>query len=319
MTVKSADTFDLRKRAILVRMQTKLFGTQKKDTEATEKLAAIYNANADQVFGSKSILNRKNPLFKKIEKIKGVARNTFLAMTGPWQDDGFRIISTKRYPQLNQFIDEVTSQFGEAVDEMVKYFDDLKAEAKINLGDLYDESLYPSEDGLRRAFKITFETEVIPDRTSTVLDLDADRTKKIIADATAADNERTVTLTTHTHAVVRKELEEMLTALTEFGDAITGTKRTRTFRDNLIKGMANLADTLPGLNVTGDVKLDKLGQKIAAKLTTVDAAELRGSKVKGDKRSKETREADAAKAREKVTADTKDILDDLDGVFGDPD
>ena len=318
MTVKSADTYDLRKRAILVRMQTKLFGTQKKDAEATEKLAAIFNAKVSFVSGNKSILNRKNPLFKKIEKIKGVARNTFLAMTGPWQDDGFRIISTKRYPQLNQFIDEITSQFGEAVDEMVRYFDDLKAEAKINLGDLYDESLYPTEDGLRRAFSITFETEVIPDRTSTVLDLDKDRTDKIVADAKAADKERTIALTTHTHAVVQKELEEMLAALTEFGDAITGTKRTRTFRDNLIKGMTNLADTLPGLNITGDVKLDKLGQRIAAKLTTVDAAELRGNKVKGDKRSKETREADAAKKREQLADDTKDILDDLDGVFGDP-
>jgi hypothetical protein len=81
--------------------------------------------------------------------------------------------------------------------------------------------------------------------------------------------------------------------------------------------MAALADTLPGLNVTGDPALDKLAKDIAAKLTVINAAELRGDKVKGDNRSKERVEAEAASKREETADAAAEILNDLDGIFGD--
>ena len=317
MTVKTTDTYDLRKRAILVKVNTSVLGTQKKDQEATAKAALDHNANKDQIFVGKNIVNRKNPLFKKLDKIRGLIRNTHLTSTGPWDDD-WRVISTKKYGSYRQVIEDLFAQAWEAVDEIVKYWEDLKAEAKINLGDLYDESLYPSVDHLRASFSFELETEVLPDRANTILDLDKARTDKIVADAKALDEKRVETLTDHTHKVVREELEGMVAALAEFGDDIPDTKRTRTFRDSLTKRMSALADTLPGLNITGDVKLDKLAKKIAAKLTIADAAELRGDKKKGDNRTDARREAEAATKREEVSNDAKEILNDLDGVFGNP-
>ena len=317
MTVATSDTYDIRKRAILVKVKTSILGTQKKDQEATTKAALDHNANRDQIFVGKSIINNKNPLFKMIVKIRGLIRNTHLTSTGPWDDD-WRVLTTKKYGSYRQVIEDLFAQAWEAVDEFIKYYEDIKAEAKINLGDLYDESLYPSADHLRASFSFELETEVLPDRANTILDLDKARTDKIIADAQALDNKRVETLTDHTHKVVREELEGMVAALAEFGDAIPDTKRTRTFRDSLTKRMAALADTLPGLNITGDVKLDKLAKKIAAKLTIADAAELRGDKKKGDNRTDARREAEAATKREEVSDDAKKILDDLDGVFGNP-
>ena len=317
MTIKTSDTYDIRKRAILVKVKTSILGTQKKDQEATTKAALDHNANRDQIFVGKSIINNKNPLFKMIIKIRGLVRNTHLTSTGPWDDD-WRVLTTKKYGSYRQVIEDLFSQAWEAVDEFIKYYEDVKAEAKINLGDLYDESLYPSADHLRASFAFELETEVLPDRSNTILDLDKARTDKIIADAKALDEKRVETLTDHTHKVVREELEGMVAALAEFGDTIPDTKRTRTFRDSLTKRMGALADTLPGLNIKGDVKLDRLAKKIAAKLTVVDAAELRGDKKKGDNRTDARREAEAATKREEVSNDAKEILNDLDGVFGNP-
>ena len=311
------DTYDLRKRAILIRINTKVFGTQKKHAEATEKAARDHNASTEQVFVGTNILNRKNPLFKKIDKIKGLIRNTHISMSGPWMDDGYRVITTKRYAQWRQVMEDLVSQFDEAVDDFVKAYADLQAEAKINLGNLYDADNYPPADEIRASFSVTLETEVLPDRgNNVILELDKARTDKIMADATATDQKRVKELTEHTHQIVRGELEGMIKALGEFGDAMDDTKRTRTFRDSLVKRMAGLADTLPGLNVTGDVRLDKLAQDIAGKLTTIDAAALRGDKVKGDNRTEAVREADAASKREEVKSDAADLLDDLNSVFG---
>ena len=39
MTVKTSDKYDLRQRAILVKVNTSLFGTQKKDKDATASTA----------------------------------------------------------------------------------------------------------------------------------------------------------------------------------------------------------------------------------------------------------------------------------------
>ena len=313
----SSDTYDLRKRAILVKVSTKILGITKKD-EATAKAAQRHNADEDLVSVVKTIINGKNSLYKKIKKIKGVIRNYHLSATGAWQDDGFRIIATKRYAQWLETVEALIAEFNEAVEEFVGAYADLKLEAQVKLGDLFDESLYPSEDAVRRAFSVVIETEVLPDRTNTIIDLDQERTDKIVADAKSLDEKRTKILTEETHKTIRSALENMVEKLETFGDENPGKKRDRSFKDSLVGNMATLADALPGLNITGDPKLDKLAQKIAAKLTVVEAEGLRGKKRSGpgDKRPKARREAEAAKARETVTEDAKEILDDLNDVFG---
>jgi hypothetical protein len=311
MTIKTADKYDLRQRAILVRVSTSMFGTQKKDRDATNATADQYGAAADQVAVTKSIINRKNPLFKKIDKIKGLIRNSHLATTGVW-DEPYRVIRTAKYSAWRSVMDELKIDFDEAADDLVKALPDIIAEAQGNLGALYDASLIPSAEEIRAAFSVEIDTEVLPDRGNMILDLDKAQVDGIVAAANAKDQQRL-----KTHATVRKELETLIEALRSFGDELPDTKRTRTFRDSLVKRMAALADTLPGLNVTGDPALDKLAKDIAAKLTVINAAELRGDKVKGDNRSKERVEAEAASKREETADAAAEILNDLDGIFGD--
>jgi len=315
MTSKIHNKHGLRERAILVQVNTSLFGTQKKDRDATEDAAVRYGAEKTQVAVTKSILNRKNPAFDRIVKIKGLIRNAHLATTGVW-DDSYRIISTKRYGQWRETMDEFRQDFDAAVEDLIKVLPDIKAEAQQNLGQLYDPSLIPDADTLRCEFSVDIKVEVLPERGHIALDLDAEHLARITEEAGAADNSRLERLTRETHERVRDELEKMSEALREFGNDLPNTKRTRTFRDSLVKRMAGMSDILPGLNVTGDPKLDKLSRAIAAKLTVVDAAELRGDKKPGDKRSKEQRDADASKKREEIADAADSLLADLGNVFG---
>jgi len=294
-------------------------GLAKTDKRVRARIAELYGANAKQVGGTKKILDDKTPALATLLKHRRFIRTTFLGMTGPWQDDGFRVCTTKGYGNFRAVIDELIDRHGDMLEDVIKVFNDMKEAAKqqdTGLGDLYDESLYPEAEALRGIYTVMVETEVLPDRTNTVLDLDDERAKAIIEEATALTEKRTKDLAEHTHEVIVDRLTHMVEALREYGDDIPGSKRGRTFRDSLVSNMADLSDLLKALNVTGSSKLDKLSSDIAAKLTTANADTLRGRKVPGDKRTDEEREAEASKLREQTADTAEELLDDLADIFG---
>jgi hypothetical protein len=51
------------------------------------------------------------------------------------------------------------------------------------------------------------------------------------------------------------------------------------FRDSLVKNVIDLCDLLPGLNVTGDAKLEQARADVVARLTGNGAQELRDNKI----------------------------------------
>lgn len=317
MTIKTTDKYGLRERAILVRITTTMLGVSKKDKKASTDAAEKYNADSRAVSVNKNIWNVNNPIYKAIKTARGLITNTGEALTGPWSDSGWRVVSTQGYGNFRQVLDDLTADFYAKVEVFVKEYDSLKSEARRMLGSLYDESLYLPVEEIRDAFRITIETEVLPDRSNVILDLDAARAEQIVADAVANDQRRTKALTDDTHKRLREELEGMVIALREYGDANPGKKRNRSFKNSLVSRMAQMADLLPALNITGDPKMNKLGQKIAADLTVLSADDLRGNKKPGDNRSEGRREAEAATNRETTADKAEAILDDLDGVFGD--
>jgi len=301
MTVRTKDV-DIRQRACLVRISTKLMGVEKKDNPATDKLVTLMGCSDGAAKAVKSLINPNNQAYKDIKIVRGLLRNTHIDLTGCWQDDGFRIIGTKRFASYERIMDDLVARFWAKVDVFVEAWDDVLAEAKKDLGDMFNEADYPNKADVRACFSIEREVEVIPDRTNTILDLDQARVEKLQADAIDKDRKRMVTLTEETHQRVAEELEGMLKALREFGGEIEGTKRTRTFRNSLIDRMAGLADVLPGLNLTNDPKQDKLARKLA-KLTVHDPKDLREEGVEGDK------------LRKDVADEAEEMLDALGGVF----
>jgi len=310
--------YNLREHAILVRFTASKWGISRKDAERTEAAARQYDSNTNMVALTKNLIDPKNPLYKAIAKNIGLAGNTFRAMAGPWDKSsgGFWIISTKGYPKLQSVMLEFEQINDELVEDFIKALPMILAEAQQAAGQLYDPALIPTPSEIRDAFTFEFETEVLPDRGNTILDLDEKRAAMIRDDAEAKANKQLADLSAYTHEVLRDKLTDVVTNMREFGDEIDGSKRTRSFKNSLVQNMRDLCDLLPALNVQGNPKMDKLAQDIAAKLAINSADDLRGNKVKGDKRSDEAREAEAATLRENTADAAQDMLDNLAGVFG---
>ena len=321
MTIKSADPQRLREEALLVRVLTKLPGVDKKHKEASEELCRTKGVEDGAGKVIKQKFDPQGEVFKSIVTAKGLLRNTFLLDTGPWQDDGFRVVRAKKYASFREKIDALIAQCEALAEQFVKIWEnEVIPDAKRRLGPLFEQGDYPSTADIRAAFRFEIETMVIPDHTHTVLDMDQDRIDRLVKETEELTAQRTQKLAEHVHEEVAEALEHVIAACREYGDEIVGAKsnRTRSFKDTIVPKLAQIADVLPGLNITGDPRLDKIASRIAGDLTVTDGKTLRGNK-KGpeDKRSKEERDAEGAKAREEMADKAEDILDDLQNVFGD--
>jgi hypothetical protein len=303
MTIRTYDKADLIKRNLQVKLEIDALGMSKKDKGATEAMLREQGASRKAAAVIKNIYNPDNPILKKIKTQRGLLRNTHVSLTGPWEDTGFRIITAKAYDGYKKQMDELVDEFNASVEDFVRHRDDIVADAQgssFNLGKMFDESEYPSKEQIRAAFRAEVITEVIPDRSRIELDMDKERTQKIVDEATGREQERVQELLSHVANSVKDELTKMHEALSRHGVKEEGNQRAQGFRDTLVPRMQKLAALIPSLNITGDPALDKLGQEIAEKLCVVPSAELRKD----------------PEAREQVAKDAEELLGNLDHIFG---
>ena len=316
---KMIDKHSLRNYAVLVRFTGKCWGISRKIKDVSEDVAKQYDAETSTVSVVKLLINPKTPEYAAIKSHLGLAGNLFRGMAGPWDKvaGGWWIITTKGHAQLHALMLEMETRFDELVTEFHTALPGILAQAQSEGGQLYRAELIPSLDEIRDKFEFTFETEILPDRSGTILDMDEKRAQAIATAAEATTFARYKDLTAHLHEKVRDELTDAVANLREYGDVIEGSKRGRSFKDSQVERLQRLCDLLPALNIEGNPRLDKLAKDIAANLTLTPAAELRGNKVKGDTRTKERREADAASLREKTADAAETLLNDLGSIFGD--
>lgn len=315
--IKIMSNSDLRERALLVKLSTSKFGTQRKDQDATSQTANDQNATKASVTVTKSLIPKDCPELKALVKEMAAVSNIFRMLTGPWDENGFRIIAGTAFAALQETIEGYTLKIDSLKEDLRKAMPQIIADAPRHLGLMFDASQYPPIGEIVDSFNIVFDIETIPDRSDVLqIGLDQDRIDRLVKDATAKDVQRTKDLTVHTHTVVSEAISGMIDSLDNFGDEIENSKRTKTFRDTMVTNIENVTSTLKGLNITGDPALDALADNITAKLTKISAPALRGDKIKGDNRTAVMIEKDAADLREAVSKSAKQISEDLDGVFG---
>ncbi len=300
MTIRTYDQGDLRKRNLLVKASIKRLGHARKDKRASADMCNVEGASEEVAAVIKSIFNPTNPMIKDINRLAGLLRNHHIASTAPWDDNEFRIITAKAYGEYKEKCDAIVSEFMDAVELLISHRDEMVADAKKHLGALFDPKDYPDATQMREAYHAEIITEVIPDRKDIRLDMDEERTQRLVDETIDREQKRIAKVTEHVFKVVRDELEHMNEALGRHGVKNEGDERAKGFRDSLVPRMQKLAGLLPALNIQNDPKLNKLAQEIAGKLCVVDSQDLRKD----------------PNARAEVQGNCEKIIDSLDQYFG---
>lgn len=255
----------LSNKALLVNLNISQWSGKKIDKRATETVEQSYNTERKVGRYSKNLL----PSTKELDNITNIAtkmRAYLYRNTHPWFNDGSYILSSLNYMDFINGFRALKQEFDAAVLNFIAMYPALKELAKLKLGNLYDESDYPSEQDIQYAFdcKITFlPVPDVGDFRVEVLDSEKEEflnSMKRVEDNTIRE------CYTRMHKVVMKAINKLNTP-----EAV--------FRDSLIENIQDICQLLPKLNVMEDQSLEGMRKELEESIQSISANACRENMI----------------------------------------
>lgn len=188
----------------------------------------------------------------------GKVRQYHYKMTLPWMDNGARLLPSALFMEYSAEIRSLTSQYEQIVDKFIAMYDPtLIQAARQRLGTMYDPDDYPPGTDLRDKFCITTDIIPVPDGQDFRVDVgDAERTRisRQISEAVGARQKQ----------AELDAWERCRSVVTTIQTRLSAPKPI--IRESLIDNASELVRLLPGLNVSGNPKLQEVCDAIALRL-----------------------------------------------------
>jgi hypothetical protein len=139
-------------RAILAYLSVGGWSARKLDKKATNDVLTDNKATANAGRFNKNLLADADKALASIRKKGDDARKYLDANTLPWDDAGNRMLPNTKAIQVIGQITEMETEYNQLVDDFVREYPVLRAQAIANLGDLACAEDYPQPDVVRGKF-----------------------------------------------------------------------------------------------------------------------------------------------------------------------
>ena len=269
----------LSNKALLVSINISQWTGRKLDKKATDSTNKAYKAKSNAGRYNKKLLPNAKEL-DLVQSVVGQTRQYFYKQTLPWMSDGSRILNSKNYMNFTTEIRKFTSDFQSSVDSFLANYPLLKQNAKNSLGDLYDESEYPTVEEMRNKFKIEINFLPLPNVSDFRIDISEAEKKMFINKMKEIENRAVKEVWSRLHTVVSSAISKL-----EETDPI--------FRNSLIGNIEEMISMLPRLNISEDQELDLKAQELKNILSKYSIESLRNSKSKRELAAKELKEIES--------------------------
>jgi hypothetical protein len=249
-------------KAMLISIKFSMIGMSKKDPAVTEATNNNNHAQTDAGRYTKNLYS--NEALKPIRAARDYIRTLWIESSSPWGDNGFRIMPSTLYNTFTSDYRKAKADWDAEITLFIQRRQAWLDEAKVRLGDMYDEDLYPTEEEMNEHFDVSVEVMAIPDGEDFRIEsMDADTIKQQINDNVS---ERTQKITTDLFARLYKVVKSMSDRLAIVADDDGTSKRRKSFQNTLIGNIEDLVSVLPDLNLNKDPELDRLTQEIKDRL-----------------------------------------------------
>src|SRR5574343_798172 len=152
----------LSNKAMLVNLSISQWTGKKVDKKANETVERTHLTEGKVGLYSKRLL----PNTKELDTINNLSQGMskfFYDNTLPWFSDGSRIIKASHYMEFTNEFRTLKGKFDKAVLDFIRDYPALKEQAKRKLGDLYNESDYPSDQEIQYTFDVKVSFIPVPD------------------------------------------------------------------------------------------------------------------------------------------------------------
>lgn len=271
----------LTEKALLVRatIRGKSWGRSKQDKAAGARAAADNGAEEASVRLVKTLVPKS--FTEGLTEVGNAAYALHRKLTLPWSDEGERILTTAAHEEYMGAMSEFAERYHEAARKLHQSYDDVKADARIRLGALFNEKDFRSAERLFALspdtgryinFQIAVSRRAIDEGKDLRIDLNEAEVKKI-ADEIRRENEAAIqAAVSDAWSRLKGPIEHMATMLAKYENG-----ETRAIQEAWVTNVREIAKLIPKLNLTGDPEMDRIAKEAALWLTQWNQPQLKDS------------------------------------------
>lgn len=263
----------LHDKALLAYIRVNGWSARKLDRKSTDKVTSDNNAHADAARVNKHLLAGADTSLKNILSIGEKARKYLESNTMPWDDAGNRLLPNAKSMEVIIRLEDFKREFAAAVDEFVRDYPVLRAQAIHALGDLAASEDYPAPDIVRTKFAMRVSLTPLPTGFDDVrIGLAPAQVELLQKQYEARVKAQFGTAL----ASVWERLRADVTAISE-KLALKDDGERKIYRDSLIDNARVTCELLKELNVFEDPDLEDARFRVEQYICVYDADQLRKS------------------------------------------
>lgn len=249
---------------MLVALRISTWTARKFDRAVTQEVNETHGAAADAGRYNKLLLTGES--YRELVKVCNAARSDHYGQTLAWSDEGWRLLPTANYMAYADRMRRHAVEFDNAWQEFARNYPELRDAARDRLNGMWRAEDYPTVNELRARFRFAVDYAPLPTSGDFRLELPAAE----LAALGAQVEDR----------VTRATRDAVADAWQRLGDVVAKMHErlsdpSAIFRDSLVGNVRDLVDVLERLNVTGDVDLETMRDRVRRELAVHEAATLR--------------------------------------------
>lgn len=266
----SIETPSLGSSAMLVELNMSQWTARKKDKRVSSKVNDDHGAtHRDASSVHKNLLVGCDEL-SAIKTMTGSIRNLHYALTMPWSDNGTRLLPTAQYFKYNKEITGMLNERVALIQDFLAKYQQLYADSQARLGALFNHEDYPAVDAVARKFGYSLDFIPLPDAG----DFRVDVGTEALTNISDSYNDYYQRKFASAMGDLWSRLHDVLSRMAERLDD-AGSKDKKIFRDTLVTNVTDLIEMLRVCNMTNDVHMNAVADKLDDALRGVTADALR--------------------------------------------
>ena len=263
----------LHQRNILVKIDTRAVGNNRKDNDGSEVVAETMESDSTMGSYVKHLFNPKG--LRKINNIRNEISTSMARVGIPWRD-GWHLINVSSFEDFRTMCVAIRKHWDAAVNDWLENYDKHVEEAKERLGKMFDPNQYPPKDEIANLFEFTPHYNPVPHNE------DLDRLVLTSADIKEIEsisnsvNEEVSRLARNGMVFVWNRVHNMLERVVNRIDENTRLNKNNT----MLSTLQEVIKKMPQFNLTQDDGMSRIYKELEdSLLMTTDIMDLQGDKV----------------------------------------
>ena len=224
--------------------------------------------NPDFLKGKKLLLNPESTAL--IKQVIGKARNYLRKIALPFPIVGCLLIPKKLIPDAQEYLTKLEWDYNSCVDDFLRWYPQEVDDARESLGELFDETDYPTKETIRDKFKFTWRYVTVGPSNSRVLPPSVYR-QEMAKFQNLMEQARVDAL-----SALRQEFVDLVSNIT---DKLSGSEdgKPKRLRESSVANLMNFLNNFSERNLFEDENLQALVEQCRSIISGTSAERIRSN------------------------------------------